>query len=46
MATALLKASGGNSWPAALLLVALSLLTALGGFLGERMRVSDNVTSG
>ncbi|MCN9242611.1 MHS family MFS transporter [Streptomyces sp. RY43-2] len=45
-ATALLKVSDGASWPAALLLVVLALLTALGGLLGERMRVSDNVTSG
>ncbi|MFF3285856.1 MFS transporter [Streptomyces sp. NPDC003023] len=45
LATALLVAGGGASWPAALLLMVLSLVTALGGLLGERMRVKDNVTS-
>ncbi|GAA2468331.1 MFS transporter [Streptomyces macrosporus] len=45
VATALLDVSGGASWPVALLLAALSLLTALGGLLGERMRVKDNVAS-
>ncbi|MCM2580036.1 MFS transporter [Streptomyces meridianus] len=45
-ATALLKVSGNASWPVALLLVGLSLLTALGGFLGERMRVKDPVATG
>ncbi|MGW0703509.1 MFS transporter [Streptomyces sp. NPDC002867] len=43
LATALLKTSGGASWPVALLLVGISLVTALGGFLGERLRVKDNV---
>ncbi|MDQ1006340.1 MFS family permease [Streptomyces sp. V4I23] len=43
LATALLKTSGGASWPVALLLVGISLITALGGFLGERLRVKDNV---
>jgi MFS family permease len=45
IATALLKAGGGASWPVALLLVGLSLLTALGGALGERLRVRDDVTT-
>ncbi|MFE3449511.1 MFS transporter [Nonomuraea sp. NPDC059194] len=45
IATALLQTSGGASWPAALLLVGLSLITALGGFLGERLRVKDNVVA-
>lgn len=45
VATALLDTSGGASWPVSLLLAALALLTALGGFLGERMRVKDNVTT-
>ena len=45
VATALLKLSDNASWPVALLLVGLSLLTALGGFAGERMRVKDPVTT-
>jgi MFS family permease len=45
LATALLAAGGGASWPAALLLMTLSLITALGGFLGGRMRVRDNVAA-
>ncbi len=45
VATALLDTSGGASWPVSLLLAALALLTALGGFLGERMRVKDNVAT-
>ncbi|MCZ2525896.1 MFS transporter [Streptomyces sp. HB2AG] len=44
-ATALLDIGGGASWPAALLLMGLSLITALGGFLGQRMRVKDNVVA-
>ncbi|MFE7708387.1 MFS transporter [Streptomyces sp. NPDC057486] len=44
LATALLAAGGGASWPAALLLMVLSLITALGGLLGARMREKDNVT--
>ncbi|GAA3368061.1 MFS transporter [Streptomyces sannanensis] len=45
LATALLAAGGGASWPAALLLMVLSLITALGGFLGERMRLKDQVAT-
>jgi len=45
-ATALLEVTGGASWPVALLLMGLSLLTALGGFFGERLRVKDNVVTG
>lgn len=45
LATALLAAGGGASWPAALLLVALSLITALGGLLGSRMRVKDDAVT-
>ncbi|WP_030622337.1 hypothetical protein [Streptomyces sclerotialus] len=46
LATALLDAAGGaTSWPAAVLLMAIALLTALGGLLGERLRVRDNVTT-
>ncbi|MER5441534.1 MFS transporter [Streptomyces sp. NPDC002790] len=44
IATALLNAAGGSvSWPAAALLAVISLLTALGGLLGARLRVRDNV---
>jgi MFS family permease len=45
LAAALLGTFDGASWPVVLLLIGLSLLTALGGFLGERMRVKDNVIS-
>ncbi|WP_112469942.1 MFS transporter [Streptomyces triticisoli] len=45
LAAAMLGAVGGASWPVVLLLIGLSLVTALGGFLGERMRVTDNVVS-
>lgn len=41
IAVALLGVSGGKSWAPALLLIAVSLITALGGFLGERLRVKD-----
>lgn len=41
IAVALLGASGGESWTAALLLIAVSLITAVGGFFGERLRVKD-----
>ncbi|MGX4688585.1 MFS transporter [Streptomyces sp. JNUCC 63] len=43
LAAAMLGGVDGASWPVVLLLIGLSLLTALGGFLGERMRVTDNV---
>jgi MFS family permease len=46
IATALLDAAGGGtSWPAAFLLVVIALLTALGGLLGERLRLRDNVVT-
>lgn len=46
IATALLDAAGGDvSWPAAVLLLIIALLTALGGLLGERLRVRDNVVT-
>lgn len=45
IATALLGWAGGASWPVALLMVGLSLITAMGGALGGRMRVTDNVTT-
>lgn len=41
IATALLASTGGASWTAALLLIFISLITALGGLLGERLRVHD-----
>ena len=41
IATALLAWGGNQSWPAALLLVAISLITALGGVIGGRMRIAD-----
>ncbi|GAA3688884.1 MFS transporter [Arthrobacter ginkgonis] len=41
LATAMLGVSGNASWGAALILVVISLLTALGGILGERLRVQD-----
>ncbi|PZG91989.1 MFS transporter [Streptomyces sp. NTH33] len=45
LAAAMLGAVDGTPWPVVLLLVGLSLTTALGGFLGERMRVKDNVVA-
>ncbi|MGY0490108.1 MFS transporter [Streptomyces sp. WG-D5] len=46
IATALLDAAGGSaSWPAAILLAGISLLTAVGGLLGERLRVRDDVVT-
>lgn len=46
IATALLDSVGsGTSWPAAMLLMVIALLTALGGLLGERLRVRDNVVA-
>lgn len=41
IATALLASTGGASWAAALLLIFISLITALGGLLGGRLRVHD-----
>jgi hypothetical protein len=41
IAVALLGVSGGASWTASLLLIAVSLITAAGGFFGERLRVKD-----
>jgi MFS family permease len=45
LATSVLAASGTQSWSVALLLVALAVLTALGGWFGGRMRVRDEVFS-
>ncbi|GAA3748079.1 MFS family permease [Spinactinospora alkalitolerans] len=44
-ATALLETSGGRSWSAALLLIGVALVTAVGGFYGERLRVKDEVAT-
>lgn len=41
LATAMLGVSGNQSWGAALILAIISLLTAVGGFFGERLRVQD-----
>jgi MFS family permease len=41
IAVALLGVSGGASWTASLLLIVVSLITAAGGFFGERLRVKD-----
>lgn len=41
IAVALLGVSDGGSWTAALLLIVVSLITAVGGFHGERLRVKD-----
>ncbi|WP_306370724.1 MFS transporter [Nocardiopsis sp. CC223A] len=42
-ATALLDVSGGGSWVASLLLAGIALVTAVGGLIGERLRVRDEV---
>ncbi|GAB3539190.1 MFS transporter [Arthrobacter tecti] len=41
IAVALLEVSDGLSWTASLLLIVVSLITAAGGFFGERLRVKD-----
>jgi len=45
IATAFLAVSGDQSWSAALLLIAISLVTALGGLIGERLRIRDEVAT-
>lgn len=45
IATAFLAASGDQSWSAALLLIAISLITALGGLFGERLRIRDEAVT-
>ncbi|MBD8467665.1 MHS family MFS transporter [Plantibacter sp. CFBP 8798] len=45
IATAFLASSGNQSWSAALLLVAVSLITAVGGLIGERLRIRDAVVT-
>ena len=44
-ATSLLAASGQQSWSVALLLVGLAVLTAVGGALGGRLRIEDEVSA-
>lgn len=41
IAVALLGVSDGASWTASVLLIVVSLITAAGGFFGERLRVKD-----
>jgi MFS family permease len=41
IATAFLAASGNASWSAALILVVIALLSAVGGVYGERLRITD-----
>ncbi len=41
IAVALLGVSDGGSWTASLLLMVVSLITAIGGFYGERLRLKD-----
>lgn len=41
LATAMLGVSNNQSWGAALILVIIALLTAAGGIIGERLRISD-----
>ena len=42
VATALLTVGGGASWPAVLVLIAICAVTAVGGAVGERMRLTDD----
>ncbi|QUH04039.1 MHS family MFS transporter [Saccharopolyspora erythraea] len=44
IATSVLAASGERSWSVALLLVGLAVLTGLGGALGARLRIKDEVS--
>ncbi len=43
IATAMTSSIGDDPWVPATLLIAVSLVTAVGGFVGERMRVRDEV---
>lgn len=45
IATAFLATSGNQSGSAALLLIAVSLITAVGGLIGERLRIRDAVVT-
>jgi MFS family permease len=44
VATAMTTGIGDAAWVPAVLLIAVSLITAVGGLVGERMRVRDEVT--
>jgi hypothetical protein len=47
LATALQAATGGGSWSAAVLLIVIALITALGGVLAPRLSLSrDQVLAG
>lgn len=41
LALALLGVSGGASWPAAVILAAVAVITAVGGYFGGRLKVKD-----
>jgi hypothetical protein len=43
LATAMTSSIGDDPWVPAVLLIAVSLVSAVGGFVGERMRVHDDV---
>jgi MFS family permease len=43
VATAMTSTIGDDPWVPAVLLIAVSLISAVGGFVGERMRVRDEV---
>jgi MFS family permease len=43
LATAMTSSIGDDPWVPAVLLIAVSLISAVGGFVGERMRVHDEV---
>ncbi|MCH1884008.1 MFS transporter [Agrococcus sp. ARC_14] len=45
LATASLLASDNQSWSAALLLIAIAAITAIGGAIGERLRIRDDVNT-
>lgn len=45
IATALLAATGDAYWPAALLLILIALITAIGGVFGRRLRIVDAVVA-
>ncbi|MBU8826299.1 MFS transporter [Mycolicibacterium goodii] len=44
VATALLSLDGGASWPAVLVLIGICAITAIGGLIGERMRLRHDLT--
>jgi MFS family permease len=44
LATAMTSSIGTDPWVPAVLLIAVALISAVGGFVGERLRVRDQVT--